>query len=58
MFGLMFSLIITIILFIPTGIAYFKGRINDLCWWSFLILFNLNIGLFAIIMERLNELPN
>lgn len=54
----MFSLIIAIILFIPTGIAYFKGRINDLCWWSFLILFNLNIGLFAIIMERLNELPN
>ena len=50
----MFGLIIACILFIPAGVAYFKGRTNDLCWWSFLVLFNLNIGLFAIIMERLN----
>ena len=28
----MFGLIIAVILFIPAGIAYFKGKINDLCW--------------------------
>lgn len=51
----MFGLIIACILFIPAGIAYFKDRINELCWWSLFILINLNIGLFAIVMERLNK---
>ena len=51
----MLNLIIAIVMLIPTGIAFFRNKTTDLCWWSMFVILNVSVGLSSVIIEKLNK---
>ena len=52
----MANLILACIMLIPTGIALFKNKTADTVWWAMFVLINLNIGLFSLTLEKINNI--
>ena len=50
------NLILACIMLIPAGIAFFKNKTADTVWWAMFVLINLNIGLFSLTLEKINNI--